>query len=154
MSEAIVVAISSGTASRYIKPAWLGEAGDIQPIAFDLRDCAPPETYVSFFLTQGNDEEEHFEVAFALIRRRIRIKSGAVILMDIAECLEEVNDEDQPIISFRDQKLPHCGLFYHTPDLTKITEAKTTLCFLARERIRHAPSNDDGANLVCEISGQ
>jgi hypothetical protein len=127
--------ITEGIASRFLKSIWVRGADEVQACAFDLRE-SPPEEYVSFFMISGADDEACFSNAFDIIGKKLTIDNGAVALLDIETCLLEVNDEDADIISFREKKLPHCGMYYHTDDLTKITEAKNTLRFLSRERIR------------------
>lgn len=64
------------------------------------------------------------------------MNNSAIALLGIEECLEEVNDESQDLIEFKDQDLPHCGLYYLTENLVKIQEVKTTLGFLAQSNFK------------------
>lgn len=132
-------AISTGTTSRLIKKSWVNQEG-VQAVAFDLRDRTPPELYVSFSMTSGKNDNEHFQCACGDLSAKLKggLK-GFIALLDVANCLEEVNDEQSDIICFRDQKLPHCGLYYLTQDLQKIQEAKTTMAYLASERLYEIP---------------
>lgn len=128
--------ITSGSASRYIKNTWLKNVGKVDATAFDLRDCAPPETYVSFFLVQGNDNPAKIDAAIVEISKRRTIKNGAIIVLEIEACLEQINDERDDLILFQEEGLPHCGLHYLTRDYMKLTEIKNTLSFLALECFR------------------
>ncbi|MEW9524036.1 hypothetical protein MRBLRH8O_001855 [Agrobacterium radiobacter] len=131
----ITVLITAGLASRFLRPGWVRGGNEIQASAFDLRD-RPPEEYVSFFITNGEDDDSCFSKAIEVMRKKLSIEDGAVALLEIDRCLDEVNDEENDIISFQEHKIPHCGMYYHTTDLTKVTEAKNTLRFIARERMR------------------
>ncbi|MGZ8157545.1 MAG: hypothetical protein ACXWT4_01915 [Methylobacter sp.] len=129
--------IDSGNASRFIKKKWLN-GQIVSPSAFDLRDKTPPETYVSFYLVEGNDHISRLDKACETIQTRTPFKNqpGAVIVLKIKTCLEEINDEAEKIITFKDETVPHCGLHYLTSDIQKVVEAKTVLCLLATECIR------------------
>lgn len=132
--------IRKGVVSRLIKKSWVKQDG-VQSVAFDLRERTPPELYVSFSLTCGGTDDEHLVCAYTELSRKFAGgPSGFIALFDIPACLEAVNDEEFDIICFRDEKLPHCGLHYLTEDLRAIQEAKTTLAFLANERL-HAVSS-------------
>lgn len=121
--------VSRGMASRYIKPSCI-EHDKILNESFDLRDGNPPERFVSFFKIDLDTNEKMFIAANSCITMRKK-PNGAIALLDIKITLEEINDEDDDIICFKEQGLPHCGLIYLVRDLTKIQEAKATLSFLA-----------------------
>lgn len=133
----LVKNITEGTTSRYLKLSWLKPNGEVLPTAFDLRDKTPPETYVSFFMTCHGDSLTQARSALAIVKKRMpNIKeNGAIALLNIAICLEQINDEPLPLVSFHERGLPHCGLVYLTEDITKTLEAKTTLSFLAQENL-------------------
>ncbi len=124
--------ISEGIASRYIKPSCI-ETDSILNESFDLRDGDPPEIFVSFFKIDSDEDENMFITANSCITINKK-PHGAITLLDIKITLEEVNDEGDDIVCFKEQKLPHCGLIYLVKDLTKIQEAKTTLSFLATKK--------------------
>lgn len=124
-----------GKLTRYVKPSLLSELS-ILASAFDLRDGEPPEIYVSFFKVAATSKQAMLTEGFQIIATRMRSglrKNGAILLLDIEECLQEVNDEDEDLIAFRPAGLPHCGLYYLTDDLSKRQEIKTTLAFLATD---------------------
>lgn len=126
--------ILDGILSRYIKPSCIkGDA--ISNEAFDLRNGKPPETFVSFFKIENNTDENMFINANYCIKFEKK-PAGAIILLDVANVLEEVNDEGEDIIKFFEEKLPHCGLIYLVKDTVKVQEAKTTLSYLAKKRFR------------------
>lgn len=129
--------MKTGSASRYIKPSWL-EQGFLSSEAFDLRDGSPPETYVSHFLVHDSEKSSAFVLAHSIISKKLKnCLSGSIAIIEIAEALEEVNDnrELMPFIDFVEKNLPHCGLVYLTTDQENIQEAKATLCVLAEKRI-------------------
>lgn len=126
--------ILEGIISRYIKPDWIN-GNDILNVAFDLRDGEPPETFVSFSKIENNTDESMFNNANCCIKFRKK-PTGAIILLDVENVLEEVNDGDEDIIKFFEEKLPHCGLVYIVGDTGKVQEAKTTLSYLAKKRFR------------------
>ncbi|MFS2324982.1 hypothetical protein U2P60_06115 [Brucella sp. H1_1004] len=135
--------IFSGTTSRLIKKTWVDQNCGVLAIAFDLRDRTPPEVYVSFSMTTGSSDDEHVQCACNDLSKKFSGKlKGFIALLDVEECLSDINDEPQDIISFRDQSHPHCGLYYMTEDLQKIQEAKTTLAFLATERLSRVPEEE------------
>lgn len=123
----------NGIVSRYVKPSFLGDNYTISPELFDLRDGVPPEKFVSFYKVNEDSEEKEFMSAVDCLPFKPS-SNGAMILLDVEASLVEVNDEDDDIISFTKQKLPHCGLNYLTNDITKIQEAKTTLSYLASDK--------------------
>lgn len=138
MSTQVLVGknITSGNASRYLKPKWILGGNSISTEAFDLREGDPPETYVSHFLVASRDLSEVFISAHTLISQRIqKCHRGSIAILEIEEALHEVNDEPVPFIGFVEKDLPHCGLIYLTPDQEKIQEAKATLCILAKNRM-------------------
>jgi len=111
----------------------------VKPNAFDLR-TEPPEKYISFSLTTGDSEEEHILCAVTDLSRRLKYDlKGFIALMKIEVCLASINDEDIPIIEFREENRPHCGMYYVTQNLQKILEAKSTLAFLATEQLHKIP---------------
>jgi len=122
--------IKAGKASRFIKPAWI-DAGRITTQAFDLREGNPPEPYVSHFLVSGVGAEI-FVNAHKLISKARTCNNGSIAIIDIAEALSEINEKDEKLIKFFDQKLPHCGLVYLTSSQEEILETKATLCLLAQ----------------------
>lgn len=126
--------IYEGIASRYIKPSCI-ENNKILDDSFDLRDGKPPETFVSFFKIDLDEEQNMFIAADSCIVITKK-PNGIITLLDIKITLEEINDEDDDIVCFKEQRLPHCGLIYLVKDLTKIQEAKTTLSFLATKKFR------------------
>ncbi len=132
-SLAISTLLVNGIVSRYVKPLFLGNNFTISPDLFDLRDGKPPEEFVSFFKVNEDNKEKNFSSAIDCLPFTPSL-NGAMILLDVEESLEEVNDEEDNIISFTEQRLPHCGLIYLTTNLTKIQEAKTTLSYLATNR--------------------
>lgn len=135
--------ITQGNASRFIHEKWLNNA-IILPIAFDLRNLKSGlEKYVSFSLVTGSNDNELLEEAHKEMQKKQSLKNnpGAVIVLNVETCISEINDFECKIISFKDEILPHCGLYYETSDLTEITEAKNILCLLAKERIKHLKSN-------------
>ena len=136
MSSELITTFSlkDGTVSRYAKPSFISSY-TISPVLFDLRDRTPPEKFVSFYKVEEESEEERFISALKYLNI-IPKQSGAMVLLDIKKSLDEVNDEENDIVSFTEQNLPHCGLIYLTTNLTKIQEAKTTLSYLASERFR------------------
>ncbi|MCG9027069.1 hypothetical protein [Laribacter hongkongensis] len=142
MATSITNQITSGSASRYIKKNWLNQKLGVDATAFDLRDCTPPETYVSFYLVKGDDNEAKINSAILEIGKKRSIKNGAITVLEIETCLKEINDEKDELIIFREQGIPHCGLYYLTNDLTKITEIKNTLSFLASECFYVVPPSD------------
>lgn len=155
--------IVDGVASRYIKPSCYKKndpfqgADEIDVSAFDLRDRQPPELFVSFHLTAGVNDEARLVDAHAIISKKIsNIRNGAIALLDVAECLEEVNDEPLELIAFRERNHPHCGLFYLSENLVKIQEAKTTMCYLARRRMSRvseiAPNYVPSAQVAVDMS--
>ncbi len=122
--------ILNGIASRLAKSRWLMN-DSVSSEAFDLRDGTPPETYVSFFMCQVTHLSQIEAKAVSEIGTRISIRKGnRIMLIDVAEALDEVNHEAE-IISFLPKGLPHCGLFYLTDDAESIVEAKATLSLLA-----------------------
>ncbi len=125
--------ITNGSASRFIKEDWLNSNCDIDATAFDLRDITPPETYVSFFIVTGSDKESKFNAAHKKLPKKLLSEGGAIVILEIRECLEEINDELDDLICFQKEKRSHCGLYYLTEELSKIVEIKNTLCFLAKE---------------------
>jgi len=131
MSQSLVSSsnIYKGTISRYIKPSFI-ENKKILNETFDLRERKPPEEYVSFYLVNKGVENGIFMQAISFLRIKPN-PNGAIALLDIQEVLEEINDEDDDIITFVEKKLPHCGLVYLSNNLTKIQEVKTTLSYLA-----------------------
>lgn len=137
--QLVVLNVEEGPASRFIKPSWYSREDGVKPTAFDLR-TEPPEEYISFSLTVGSSDEEHFQCALSDLSRRLRYElKGFIALMSIEVCLSNVNDEASPIIEFREERLPHCGLYYVTENLQKILEAKSTLAYLANEKLREIP---------------
>lgn len=147
---AAVSAISTGTTSRLIKKSWVNQ-GSVQAVAFDLRDRTPPELYVSFSMTSGKTDDEHLHCACCDLSAKLKggLK-GFIALLDVAVCLEEINDEESDIICFRDEILPHCGLYYLTKDLQKIQEVKTAISYLASERLYEIPNE---YTIKTQISG-
>lgn len=126
--------IIDGSASRFIKEKWIKNDFSIDATAFDLRDTPKPETYVSFFIVIGSDNESKFSDSKNKIPKHLISQDGAVIILEISECLDEINDElNGDLISFQEEDMPHCGLYYLTNDLQKIVKIKNTLCFLAQE---------------------
>lgn len=99
-----------GNVTRYIKPSLFSN-NQILISAFDLRDGTPPETYVSFFKVNSLSQLEMLKEGCGYIKKRLRniSKNGCIFLLDISECLEEVNDEKKPLIEFKPENLPHCG---------------------------------------------
>ena len=129
--------LSDGCVARYIKPSHIVN-GIINAAAFDLRDGPPPESYVSFFKVEGESVHSKFLCGYKIVGSRFRgglKSSSAIALLEVKECLEQVNDEEQDLIEFKDQDLPHCGLYYLTNNLVKIQEIKTTLGFLAQDNL-------------------
>lgn len=126
--------ITQGYAARLIKNTWITE-GKIASEAFDLRGGDPPELYVSHVLAPGNTESERFKVGLKNIRARMPTARGNLALLLIEEALSDVND-DEALICFLERGVPHCGLFFLTADSLKIVEVKSTLCFLAKKRVR------------------
>ncbi len=124
--------INDGIVSRYIKPSLMKE-GKILNEAFDLRDRTPPEEFVSFYKVEKNEINLMFTYALSFIKMTIS-PNGLITLFNVEEVLESINDEDDDIIAFSEQSLPHCGLEYLTNNLTKILEAKTTLSYLAQQK--------------------
>lgn len=137
MSKSLVTTsnVEEGTVSRYIKPSFI-EDGKILNEAFDLRDRKPPEKYVSFYLVSKNIESDTFIQAMSFLHI-VPKQNGAMILLDVQEVLEEVNDEDDELITFKEKGLPHCGLIYLSNNLTKIQEIKTTLSYLATNNFKY-----------------
>jgi hypothetical protein len=126
--------ISSGNASRYIRPTWFNN-GFLSTEAFDLRVGPPPESYVSHFMTKGIGIE-CFASAYEIISGKIKkCHQGSIAVLNVSEALAEVNDDVDPFIKFVDKGLPHCGLIYVTKDQVQIQEAKATLRFLAQKNI-------------------
>jgi len=136
--------IDNGTVSRYIKPSFIRN-GCIDLVSFDLRDRKPPEKFVSFHKVDDTDEDLKFISAISYLSFTPK-QNGAIILLDVEETLEEVNDEEDDFISFREKDLPHCGMIYHTNDLTKLQEVKTTLSYLALNQFKFV--KDINNNLV------
>lgn len=144
--------ITTGKASRYIKPRWL-VSGNLSTEAFDLREGSPPETYVSHFMVSGNDDTELFKSAYNIISTKItKCHVGAIAILDVPETLAEINDDEEPFIDFIEQGLPHCGLIYVTKSQEDIQEAKATLCFLAQRKIRSAKDIADTLTVIKELS--
>lgn len=141
-----ILYVEDGPVSRFIKPSWYSREDGVQTTAFDLR-TEPPEEYISFSLTVGSSDDEHFHCALSDLSSRLKYElKGFIALMRIEVCLSNVNDETSPIIEFREEKLPHCGLYYVTENLQKILEAKSTLAFLANERLREIPRKKQLSN--------
>jgi hypothetical protein len=127
--------IGVGYASRYIKPRWILNSG-ISTEAFNLRDGPPPEKYVSHFMADGESNSEIFRHAYQIISKKIdRCIVGGIAILDVLEALEEVNDEDELLIEFIEQGLPHCGLSFLSKNQQSIQEAKATLCVLAQSKL-------------------
>ncbi len=137
MSQSLVTAsnIDEGIVSRYVKPSFM-EDGKILNEAFDLRDKKPPEQYVSFYLASESSDKENYTQALSFLRMSPK-PSGAITLLDVQEVLEEINDEEDDIITFLEKDLPHCGLVYLSNNITKIQEAKTTLSYLATNKFEY-----------------
>lgn len=125
--------ITDGSTSRFIFEDWIKNDFEIDATAFDLRDTKPPETYVSFFMVDGDDLESKVCDAKTKIPKRLISKGGAILVLEIDQCIDDINDDVETLISFQEEKLPHCGLYYTTTDLQKIVEAKNSLCLLAKE---------------------
>lgn len=152
--EIACMKINEGDASRYIRPGWV-EGGLLSTAAFDLRDGDPPETFVSHFMAQGASAQEKFRHAYALISARIKkCDRGGIALLDVSEVLEEVNDENQALVEFRDAGLPHCGLHYLTADPQDRLEIKTVLCLIATKRMARAASVCGADGLVAMLSSE
>ncbi len=131
-------AITSGSASRFIKPGWIKD-GRITTEAFDLREGNPPETYVSFFLVNCGSADEQMRSAFSILSKKITKHSKwSISIIEIEDALSEINDEEMPFICFKEKGVPHCGLFYLTNTQEKILEIKATLCLLAKKRLNSA----------------
>jgi len=143
MSNEVSKKFVEGILSRYMKPSFVNNEYFIDTVGFDLRERTPPERYVSFYKVEKENDEENYISAISCLKITPK-NNGAIILLDVAESLIEVNDEDEDIIHFIEAGLPHCGMSYLTNDLTKIQEAKTTLSFLAlnkRKYIRDIDTN-------------
>lgn len=134
MSKDLINKIYEGIVSRYIKPSCVN-VSEILNESFDLRDGNPPETFVSFFKINSDTDDNMFINANSCITMTKKL-NGIITLLDIEMTLEEINDEEEDIICFREQGLPHCGLVYLVGSLTKIQEAKATLSFLAAKKFR------------------
>jgi hypothetical protein len=151
-SKLALIKITSGKASRYIKPRWL-VSDNISTEAFDLREGTPPETYVSHFMVEGKDDTDLFKSAYNIISTKItKCHVGTIALLDVPETLALVNDEEEPFIDFIEQGLPHCGLIYVTRSQEDIQEAKATLCFLARKKMRSARDIADNVATTEKLS--
>lgn len=131
--------MNKGYVSRFLKPSLIDADNSINAAAFDLRDRSPPEVYVSFYEVTGESVNVRFVSGYNSINQKFDVSNknnAAIVLLDIFECLEEINDEEKDLITFKPQNLPHCGLFYLTTNLVKIQEIKTTLSFLASQNLK------------------
>jgi hypothetical protein len=143
--------ITDGSASRFIREEWLIDSS-IDATAFDLRDISPPETYVSFFIVIGNDIKSKFNNAEKKIPKNLISQGGAIVILEIKQCLDDINDELDDLISFKKEKGAHCGLYYLTTDLQKIVEIKNTLCLLAKENfLKVSIQNNSLANKTIPV---
>ena len=94
---------------------------------------------LSFYEVTGESVNVRFVSGYNSINQKFDVSNknnAAIVLLDIFECLEEINDEEKDLITFKPQNLPHCGLFYLTTNLVKIQEIKTTLSFLASQNLK------------------
>lgn len=129
--------LTEGNASRFLRKKWITDEPRITPAAFDLRERTPPESYVSFFIVDGVSDEDRKLSAINVIGARLDLnqQDGAITILEISECLDKINGEDINLISFRDEALPHCGLYYLSKDAAAILEAKTILCLIAKKKL-------------------
>lgn len=130
-----------GCVSRLIKPSNIN-GNIVKATAFDLREVTPPETYVSFFKVGEGNKESKYILGYKSIVSAFKnslSNNAAIALISIEECLENINDEDEALIEFKEKMLPHCGLYYLTSNLSKINEIKTTLAYLANINVMKVP---------------
>lgn len=140
--------IEAGCASRYIKPDWI-LGSNVLAVAFDLRDGKPPERHVSHFIVNGGTPLDKYRDAHRSISSRFKGNlNGGIALLEISQVLEEVNEDRKRLIAFREDGLPHCGLYYLTSDDEDRNEAKATLCLLARETLMVAREVGDNRRLI------
>lgn len=139
-------ALLEGDASRYFKLDWIKD-GRVAGEAFDLRQGEHPETYVSHFLVEGDGALAKYRSAYEIIHKRmrggtsgkLRPLNGGISLLSIEQVLEEVNF-DSPLVQYRGEGLPHCGLYYLTENARDRNEAKATLCYMAGQNMMSAPA--------------
>lgn len=139
MSQVDFSIISEGSASRFIRKSWLTNEPAITPAAFSLRGKG--ESFVSFYLVTGNCFQSKINSAIEILGNGpLDIREGAITILEVEECLNSVNDPDEDIvIEFKDASKrsgdTHCGLYYLTENEVAIFNAKTILCYLAKQRL-------------------
>ena len=115
---------------RYVKPSYIDQ-GDVGEEIFQLReDRTPPEEYISFFHSiKTTINEKIDEVKLILKTRKFKIKkTSGFLLLNALDALMEINITKE-IISFKEKKYPHYGMYYLSEDIVDIQEAKTILLY-------------------------
>ncbi len=110
--------IEAGNVTRYCKPSTL-ENGIPQSSAFERRS---DEKYLSVYLLEffGNETEvENIrQVKTYMEQRRFTCKTnGSFAILNIQQSKEYIYEEISSDIFYREENLPHCGIYHDADDL-------------------------------------
>ncbi|MEA5469962.1 hypothetical protein [Spirulina sp. 06S082] len=110
--------IESGNVARYCKPSSL-ENGVPDKSAFEKRKG---EQYLSVYrleFFQKQTEKENIAEVRNYMEKKIRFNcksNGSFAVLNIEQSKEYILEELSEIISYKEEGLPHCGLYHNTDD--------------------------------------
>ncbi|MBE9200778.1 MULTISPECIES: hypothetical protein [unclassified Nodularia (in: cyanobacteria)] len=111
--------VETGNVTRYCKPSSL-ENGIVQSSAFEKRST---EKYLSVYLLEFFQKETEIKNVIEVITY-MRTKTGFICkangsfaVINIQQSKEYIFEEISLKISYKEQNLPHCGIFHDADDL-------------------------------------
>jgi len=135
---------------RYVKPSYI-EYGEPKEEIFQLReDREPPEEYISFYHSKKESMYEKIsDIKSILQKRNFKIsKSSGFLSLNALDAIEEINITRE-IISFKEERYPHYGMYYESSDIIDIQEAKTILLYNYKLYLnRDLKSEDSSKKLI------
>lgn len=109
--------IENGHVTRYCRPRYL-ENGIVKSSAFEKREG---ETFLSVHLLDFFQKETEIKNVLeveAYMKIRFNLKpNGSFAVIDIQQSKEYIFEEESLEISYREENLPHCGIYYDADDL-------------------------------------
>jgi len=113
--------IQSGTVSRYCKPSTLDENSSPTGSSFQLRKERDEEylsVYLLDFFRKAEEKEGILDIKSFMEKNSFKLKpKGAFALLDVKNSKEYILKLIKEKISYKELKLPHCGVFHEYDDL-------------------------------------
>jgi hypothetical protein len=112
--------IENGNVSRYCRPTDL-EDGIVKSSAFAKR-TERNEKYLSVYLLEFFQKETELEnvleVKVYMEAKNFNLKpNGCFVIINIQKSKQYILEEISSQIYYREEKLPHCGIFHDADDL-------------------------------------